>query len=86
MSSFSSGPRLAHMQSRRRRDDPIEDESWPPASAVVNQAVGVMAEEFNCTVQEAFAAMTARAAAVGPPLEQIATRVIDHQNRCGVRP
>jgi hypothetical protein len=60
----------------------VPERQWPPPSVAVNQAIGVTAEEFNCTVREAFDALAAHADATGQTLEWVATRVVNHQGRC----
>jgi hypothetical protein len=60
----------------------VPERQWPPPSAAVNQAIGVTAEEFNCTVREAFDALVEHAEAIGQTLERVATRVVNHQGRC----
>ncbi len=57
---------------------------WPPKSVVVNQAVGVTAEEFGCTVREGFDALVARAESTGQTVERIAVRIVQHQGRCRI--
>jgi hypothetical protein len=48
----------------------------------VNQAIGVTAEELNCTLRDAFDALVEHADATGQDLERVATRVVNHQGRC----
>ena len=60
----------------------VPERRWPPPSVAVNQAIGVTAEEFNCTVREAFDALIEHAEAIGQTLERVAGRVVSHQGRC----
>ncbi len=57
---------------------------WPPKGLAVNQAVGVTAEEFGCTVREAFDALVAHAESTGQTVERIAVRVVEHQGTCRI--
>ena len=60
----------------------VAEPQWPPTSVAVNQAIGVTAEEFACTVREAFAALVEHADATGQAVERVAAAVVDHQGRC----
>ena len=60
----------------------VEEPQWPPPNVVVHQALGVTAEELNCTVPEAFAALVAHAAVTGQNLDRVAITVVDHPSRC----
>ena len=60
----------------------VPERQWPPTSVAVNQAIGVIAEEFNCTVRDAYDALVDHADAAGQILERIAAVVVDHQGRC----
>lgn len=60
----------------------VSEPQWPPPSVAVNQAIGVTAEEFNCTVREAFNALVEHSEATGQTLERVATAVVNHQARC----
>jgi hypothetical protein len=60
----------------------VPERQWPPPGVAVNQAIGVTAEELNCTVRDAFDALVGHAAATGQTVERVATRVVDHQGRC----
>jgi hypothetical protein len=44
--------------------------------------LGVTAEELNCTVPEAFAALVAHAAVTGQNLDRVAITVVDHPSTC----
>ena len=57
---------------------------WPPKSVAVNQAAGVTAEEFGCTVREAFDALVAHAESTGQTVERIAVRGVEHQGSCRI--
>ena len=56
--------------------------AWPPSSVAVNQAIGVTAEEFECTVAEAYDAIARHAEATHHTVEEVATEVVNHQGRC----
>jgi hypothetical protein len=58
------------------------ERQWPPSSVVVNQAIGVTAEEFDCTTMVAYDALARHADATGQSLERVASDVVGHQNRC----
>jgi len=60
----------------------IPERQRPPPSVALNQAVGVTAEEFNCTVRDAFDALVDHADATGQSVELLAVRVVNHQARC----
>ena len=64
----------------------VPERQWPPASVAVNQAIGVTAEELNCTVREAFAALVDHAEATGRTLDQVGAGVVNHQGRCRLEP
>ncbi|MEY2589211.1 MAG: hypothetical protein QOJ67_1195 [Acidimicrobiaceae bacterium] len=60
----------------------VPEPQWPPPSVAVNQAIGVTAEEFNCTVRQAFDALVQHAEATGHTVERVAASVVNHQACC----
>ena len=52
----------------------VPEPRWPPPSVAVNQAIGVTAEEFNCTVHQAFDALVQHAEATGHTVARVTPR------------